>query len=202
MPILPKDPAKQKQMLIGLLPLLLAFAYYQFYHTGRAAEADELEQHVETLTAKNDASRAVVAAYGTDLPRRLAIYQEHIRQLEQLIPRREDVPELINQITQQAHDGGVELAALNPSAEQPGEFYSRQSYELQILGDYHSVGEYITDIASLPRIVRPSGVKLNVENVGSEPDELPILRAMFRIETYIMPTRDAAVAPGSSNASG
>lgn len=196
MALLPQDPQKQKMMLLGLLPLIIAFVYYQFYHTPRAAQLETDETNLETLVASNDATRAVQAQYGRDLPRRLAIYEEHIKQLETLIPRREDVPVLINQITARAGDNDVELAALNPAPEESGEFYSRQTYELQVLGNYHSIAEYLTAIGSLPRIVRSSELKLSVETPN--PRGIPLLRAIFRIETFIMP--DATTVPDSASA--
>jgi type IV pilus assembly protein PilO len=192
MALLPTDPAKQKQILFGLLPLVMAFAFYQLVYTKQVAEIEEVETHVETLTAKNAAAQAVVAQYGTDLPRQLAMFQENIRQLEVLIPRREDVPMLINMITEQAQRLGVELTALNPSVEQAGEHYSRQSYELYVLGDYHSIAEYVTSIGSLPRIVRAGDMRLAVQDVDRGPDGTPLLRAIFRINTFIMPTAAAA----------
>lgn len=193
MALLPKDQKKQLQILIGLLPVALAFLYYQYYHTGRVEEVEALSTHVESLVAANAASAAVVASYGTDLPRRLGIYQEHIRQLEELIPRREDVPMLIDLITEQAQLLGVELTALNPSIEEPGEFYSRQSYELRVTGEYHRIGEYLTAIGSLPRIVRSTGVGLSVDGTAPPSDRAPQLRASFRIQTYIMPTTPTTV---------
>jgi type IV pilus assembly protein PilO len=186
MALLPQDPQKQKMLLLGLLPIVLAFLYYNFYHTPRAETLETDESALETLVAANDAARATQAQWGRDLPRRLAIYEEHIKQLETLIPRREDVPVLINQITARAGDHQVELAALNPAPEEAGEFYSRQTYELQVLGNYHGIAEYLTAIGSLPRIVRSREFKMAVET----PDPrggAPTLRAIFRIETFIMP---------------
>ena len=104
---------------------------------------------------------------------------------------------LINQITARAGDHRVELAALNPAPEEAGEFYSRQTYELQVLGSYHGIAEYLTAIGSLPRIVRSSEFRLNVET----PDPrggAPTLRAIFRIETFIMP--DPTTATDSASA--
>jgi type IV pilus assembly protein PilO len=193
MAILPKDQKKQLQILIGLIPVALAFLYYQFYHSNRVIEVEQLSSHVESLQTQNAASAAIVASYGTDLPRRLAIFQEHIRQLEELIPRREDVPMLIDLITEQAQILGVELTALNPSLEEPGEFYSRQSYELRVSGHYHSIGEYLTAIGSLPRIVRSTQVALSVDGTAPESDRSPVLHASFRIQTYIMPTTPISV---------
>jgi type IV pilus assembly protein PilO len=209
MALLPQDPQKQKMLLVGLLPVLLAFAYYQYYHTGRAEEVVTAQADVERLQASNAAMRTIVSRYGQDLEQRLAIYQAHIGQLEALIPRREDVPVLISQITERAHGLGVELAALNPSAEEAGDYYSRQSYELQVLGDYHSIGEYLTAIGSLPRIVKASDFKVSLDRPGTEPGEAPRLRALFRIETYIVPdaatvsgVETAASAGGNANANG
>lgn len=182
---LPDDPQKQKLVLAGLIPLALAGLFYYFVHTPAVETADELESRVESLTTMNDAQRAIVARFGDDLDRRLAIYQEHITQLEQLIPRREDVPLLINQVTQQARDYQVELVGLNPSNEEPGDYYNRQNYELQVLGDYHSIGAYLASIGSLSRIVRPYEVRIGVEE---ERTGQPLLRAAFRIETFVMPS--------------
>jgi type IV pilus assembly protein PilO len=202
MALLPQDPQKQKLILMGLLPILLAFGYYYFYHTKRVVEATELQDNVDRLEVSNAGMRQIIGRYGPEFQQRLAIYQAHVGQLEQLIPRREDVPVLISQITSSAQQIGVELAALNPSAEEAGQFYSRQSYELQVLGDYHSIGEYLTAIGSLPRIVKSSEVKLNVYQPAAGQGESPELRAIFRIETFIVPepgmAADTASAAGSA----
>jgi Tfp pilus assembly protein PilO len=105
---------------------------------------------------------------------------------------------LINQITARAGDHDVELAALNPTPEEAGEFYSRQTYELHVLGNYHGIAEYLTAIGSLPRIVRSSQLKLNVETPN--PRGAPMLRAVFRIETFIMPDPTTTVPDSASAA--
>ena len=94
MALLPQDPQKQKLVLAGLRPVLLAFGYYYFYHTKRVTEADALQANVDRLEASNAGMRQIVGRFGQDFQQRLAIYQAHVEQLEQLIPRREDVPVL------------------------------------------------------------------------------------------------------------
>lgn len=193
MALIPSDPAKQKQLMIGLVPLILAVVYYQFYHSPRTVEAADIEIHVEELTSKNMAAQAVVATYGTDLPRRLALFEENIRQLEELIPRRADVPILIDRVTEQAQRAGIQLTNLSPSSEQAGEHYTQQVYELQVIGDYHSIAEYLTAIGSLPQMVRSQNVRLSVE----DPDAAgggPRLRAIFQIETFVMGPAQAGTA--------
>jgi type IV pilus assembly protein PilO len=202
MALLPQDPKTQKLILLGILPLAAAFGYYHFLHTPRASEADVLEARVEKLAAQNDAMRAIVARFGADLPRRLAIYQEHVRHLEQLIPHREDVPRLIYQITERAMDSNVELAVIRPGTEQAGDFYTRQTFELQVVGEYHDIAGYLTAIGSLSRIVRPHELKLTVETPRPDGESSPKLRAAFRIEVYVMPDAvESETQPARTNAS-
>jgi type IV pilus assembly protein PilO len=190
-----RDPKVQKQALVVLLPLLMAVAYQQLFYAERVEEIDQLEVRLETLEAQNNAMRVAVARYGTDLERRVAIFREHLGQLEQLIPNREDVPHLINQITEVAGSSGVELATIRPGGETPGDHYSRQTYELEVAGDYHSLAEYLTFIGSLPRIVRSADVHLLRLDAAGGAAGPALLRARFRIDTYVMPGPDDIEAP-------
>jgi type IV pilus assembly protein PilO len=194
-----RDQQVQKRLMLGLLPVLAAVLYYQFVHSPRAEEADQLEMRVETLESQNNALRAVVARYGDDLERRLAIFQEHVGHLEQLIPSREDVPVLINMISARAYDHGVELLRLQPGGENPGQFYSHQTFQLQVSGDFHSIAEYLTAIGSLPRIVRSSRVTMRpVAGAPAAPGSSPVLEAGFVIETYVMPTEQEGDGPNAN----
>jgi type IV pilus assembly protein PilO len=197
MGLLPKDPQKQKQTLAVLVPVVAAVMYWNFLYVPRTEEIEQLSARVESLSMQNNAMRVIVARYGTDLAQRLAVFQEHVRQLEELIPRAEDVPVLIHQITQRAYDTNVDLALIRPGAEQKGDHYTLQTFELNVVGKYHEIGEYLTAIGSLGRIVRPFDVGLRIETAGESKDEPPTLRASFRIETYVMPI---PAAPEASNA--
>jgi type IV pilus assembly protein PilO len=188
MALLPTDPKKQKQVIIGLVPIVLLVAYYQFMYTPRVTEIETLDGQLATLTSGNDAGKQALVRYGPNLAGRIAIFEEHITKLEELIPRRQDVPELMNQVTEQAGLHGVEIVEFNPGDELPGEFYGQQSYGLSVIGDYHSIGEYLTSIGSLARIARPLDLKLNIESQRPATREgVPMLRAAFRVETFVMP---------------
>jgi Tfp pilus assembly protein PilO len=70
-----------------------------------------------------------------------------------------------------------------------GTFYTKSSYEFQVIGDYHNVGDYLASIASLPRIVTPVDLELTEfrgAEVVTRDMEAPVL-ARFRIETYVLP---------------
>ncbi len=200
MALLPTDPSSQKKLLIGLVPLLLLFAYWQLLHGKKTHEADNLEQRLEQLTAANNAAKVLAAQGGPELERKLAIYEQHMRQLEELIPKREEVPELLHSMTQRAQTSGVDLTKMNPEADDPGPFYSRKIYEIAVRGSYHNVATYLTEIGSLSRIVTPTDLKLVKPAAAANTDRgnPPLVEANFRIVTYVIP--EPAAVPADSTA--
>jgi len=201
MALLPKDPAQQKRLLIGIVPLLLAFAYYQFVHTKKAVEIGDLETHLESLERTNTTAKILAEQGGPELERRLAMYEEHMKRLEQLIPKREQVPELLNDMGRRAQLSSVEVTLMRPEGEEASPYYSRQSYEFGVKGTYHNVGRFLSEVGSLPRIITPTEFRL-LGTTLKDKQGAPLLNANFRIITYIVPDAtapaDSAVNNGSN----
>ena len=187
MGLLPNDPAQQKKLLIGLVPLLLLFGYWYFVHSGKAEEVAAMETRLETLEQNNNTARAIAGQGSTeDLARRLELYQEHMQRLEQLIPMGEEVPDLLNMIATRAEATSVQLALMRPEQDVASEFYRRVTYEMGVFGGYHEIGNFLSEVGSLPRIVTP--IDLVLRRRGESGTEL---EASFRIETYILPQPSA-----------
>ena len=118
----------------------------------------------------------------------MALYERHVSALEELIPAAEEVAILADDIANRARGASVELQRMVPEPRQPGTYYDRTSYDMAVIGEYHGVARFLSEIASLNRIVTP--IELDVQRFqqpGLFPDmEAPVL-ASFRIETYVLP---------------
>jgi Tfp pilus assembly protein PilO len=187
MALLPTDPQQQKKLLIGLVPLLLLFVYYQFVHGGRIVQVTELETHLESLESANNAARVIAASGGPELQRRLAIYEEHMHRLEELIPNREEVAELLHSMTLRAQGAGVDLTKMKPEADEAGPYYTKQTYEMGVTGAYHAVGAFLSEVGSLPRIITPTELRLSRDPQDTDRQGNPLVDAGFRIVTYVLP---------------
>jgi len=200
MALLPTDSASQKKLLVGLIPLLALFAYHQLAHGKQVEAGDALETRLEILTAQNNAAKVLAAQGGPELERKLAIYEEHMRLLEELIPKREEVAELLHSITERAITAGVDLTNVKPESEDPGPFYTRRITVLGVRGTYHNIAAFLTEIGSLPRIVTPIELKLSkpAGPLALDRQGRPLIDANFRIVTYVIP--DNAVLPVESGA--
>jgi type IV pilus assembly protein PilO len=194
MALLPTNSSSQKKLLIGLVPLLGLLAYHQLAHGKKVTEVEVMEDRLEQLTVTNNAAKFLAAQGGPELERKLAIYEQHMRQLEELIPKREEVAELLYAVTLRSQSAGVDLTKMSPEAQDPSPFYTRQIYEMGVRGTYHDVGLFLSEIGSLSRIVTPTQLKITVPpqpetNRRGE----PLVDASFRIVTYVIP--DAATVP-------
>lgn len=187
---LPKDPAGQKRFVIGLLPFLVAFGYYQFFDSGTReqiatleSEFEVLDQHVQTARARSNPAMIAVAQ------RKLALYEEHVKQLEQLVPREEEVARLLYSMAERARDAGVEIGLMRPETEQPGQFYTDHPHAMAVIGTYHDIGRFMADIGSLPRIVVPLEVRIQQRPNETTRGGLPRVQADFKLHTYVIPAQ-------------
>lgn len=187
MALLPSDPQGQKKLLLLLLPLVAAFMYWYLYYGDATAEVASMEQRLEQLEATNRTARVKAKQGGPALERKLALYEEHMRRLEQLIPSGEEVPELLNAMALEARRADVELALMRPASTTQGEFYTRQVFDITVIGTYHDVGRFLTAVGSLPRIVKPINLRLIARNELNDAGEMR-LEASFGIQTYVLPS--------------
>ena len=87
-------------------------------------------------------------------------------------------------------------ASLRPEADQVGDFYTKESYAMEIVGEYHDIGRFLASIASLPRIITPVNLEITrFQGDRSVLDMQQPLTATLQIQTYILPT-PAAPPPG------
>lgn len=205
MAVLPADPRGRKQALFLMLILVGAiwFVGFQYVLTPRAESIQVAEADLSVLETQNRRSRAL-AARRDDLQERLRVQEQQLLIFEEFIPESEEVPELLDAISNQAQMTGVELTRIRPQAVEAGEFYMKQTWELSVLGDYHAVGTYLARIASLPRIIKPTNIQISPapRSRATRNMEAP-LEVSLNIETFVLgvpvetPTGEAEGAAAS-----
>lgn len=199
----PSDPKQRNAMLIGVGLLLALYPFNAFWYKDQTAAVEVLQARLETLETQNRRAQVTAARGGGELEELMALYERHVRKLEELIPAAEEVPALIDDISERARRNRVEMNSLIPEPAETGAFYTKTSYQMVIIGEYHSVGRFLTDIASLSRIVTPVEVDISLfGQTTSYPEyESPII-ANFRIETYVLPDQGGLPPPVAAGSGG
>ncbi|HET7275745.1 MAG TPA: type 4a pilus biogenesis protein PilO [Longimicrobiaceae bacterium] len=191
MALLPEDSQQRQRLLLGIMLVgLIGYGGYRYVYSPRAAEVAALETRLEALELQNQTARALTATEGTtDVEHQLTLYNRQLVQVEGLIPSSEELPDLLDAISAEARQTGVEISLIQPVGAAAEEFYTRRTYDLAVQGSYHQIGEFLTRIASLPRIITP--INLNLAAQAAAPDAEPELEARFAIETYVLPSAPA-----------
>lgn len=195
MALIPDEPKQRNALVIGILAAAGFYFFWSYWYSPMSTEVDEMTTRLEQLDSENRRAQIIATRGGTELQDRLAMYERHVGQLEALIPQSEEVSALLNDVTTVARQAGVELAVLRPEADEVGTHYTKKSYALEVVGDYHDMGRYLSSIASLPRIITP--VNLEITRFQGNQSVLDMdepLTASLQIQTYILPSGPPADA--------
>lgn len=195
MALIPEDPKQRNALVLGILAAAALYFFWTYWYTPARTDVDEMSARLEQLEAENRRAQIIATRGGTELRERLEEYERHVHQLEALIPQQEEVSALLNDVTTVARQTGVELAVLRPETDEVGPHYTKKSYELDLIGDYHDLGRYLASIASLPRIITP--VNLEVTRFQGNQSVLDMeapAQASLQIQTYILPSGPPADA--------
>jgi type IV pilus assembly protein PilO len=192
----PMDPQQRKQLLYGgALLALLAFGFYDRVYTPRKAQMAELETRLEQLKTVNTRSRAITRGGSTEMDQQLALYRQQLELAEGLIPSDEELPNLLDAISAEAQRTGVELTLIQPVGATEEQYYTRRVYDMAVVGGYHQIGEFLTRVASLSRIVTPTNLTVTARAgaaggaAAPRPAGQPVqLEARFSVETYVIPS--------------
>lgn len=196
--LIPDNPKQRNAMMAGAVLLLLIYPFHAFWYSGKREEVGAMQTRLERIEADNRRAQVVAARGGGNMDETMALYERHVAALEQLIPAAEEVAGLLDDVSERARRVGVEQNRFTPEPTETGAYYNRRSFEMAVVGEYHDIGRFLTEIASLPRIVTP--VELDLvpwEQEAVYPDMIAPVLATFRIETYVLPeTQPAPPAPG------
>jgi type IV pilus assembly protein PilO len=133
----------------------------------RDAERQEIDLRAQfedrqRKAANFDAYRAQLAEIERD-------FGAMLRQL----PGKTEVPSLLVDISQTGLGAGLEEQTFTPTGEIQKDFYAELPIKLRYTGIYHELGNFVSGIAALPRIVTLHDISIKPVN-GSNPDELTL----------------------------
>jgi type IV pilus assembly protein PilO len=131
---------KREQTLaaIGLAAVLLLGAYWYFLYRPKSAELAVTQAHVDSLNKKNQEARADIAQGSLQkLRAQSAEYDQSLKVMRQLVPRSNEVPALLEDISTAARRVGLDLATVEPMPVLAGEQFDTYRYKLAVIGGYH-----------------------------------------------------------------
>ena len=93
---------------------------------------------------------------------------------------KQEVPGLIDDISLAALNNGLDLKMISPQKQISTEFYNELPIQIEVEGDYHELGAYVSSVASLPRIVTLHDFSITRKGKDSDSLSLKILAKTYR----------------------
>ena len=107
----------------------------------------------ESQLKKDFENKAFQAANLEAYKAQMVEMEESFKSILKQLPRDTEVPGLIDDISLSALNNGLDLKVISPKQQRATEFYNELPIEIQVEGDYHELGAYVSSVASLSRIV-------------------------------------------------
>src|SRR5262245_18163635 len=204
---LPTDQRGQIMALLVLVALAGGYFFGTKVHVPQSADTAAANQEADSLTKIVAAAKADLASGSIeDLRRRVEEYQGALELMRRLVPEKNEVPTLIDDISTKAKVRGVTLGKIQPMSPEPGSPFDTYRYRLEVYGHYDQLGEYLSDIASLPRIVVPQDVTLSAASPAAQKlladTAGALLLAEFSIRTFVKSAAAQAPATRPAGAGG
>lgn len=191
---------EQTSLAIALLAVTAAGSFWNFVYRPRDVDLAANEIRIETLERHNQQARADLNSGTTeDLIEEARMYEASLSLIRRLVPTSNEVPALLEGVSNAARRVGLDLASVEPVAVIYGDQFDTYRYKIAVLGGYHEVARFLSNIGSMDRIVAPVGLELTLNTPHSEQvinsSKTSSLIARFQIQTYVAHTgmRDSQI---------
>jgi type IV pilus assembly protein PilO len=187
---------KREQTLaaIGLMAVMIAGAYWYLLYKPKAAELAVVQAHVDSLEKRNQQARADIAQGSLQKMRaQSAEYEQSLKVMRQLVPRSNEVPALLEDMSTAARRVGLDLATVEPMPVLPGEQFDTYRYKLAVIGGYHAVGQFLSNVGSLNRIIAPVTLAIRLQPAAARTKARvkageSLINTEFQVQTYVART--------------
>ena len=115
------------------------------------------------------------------LKQQLAQMEIILQQMLRQLPSKNEMPDLIVDVSQQALASGITNELFQPGPEEPRDFYAEKPISIRMVGGYHQFGAFMSGVASLPRVVIMTMHDISLKPRGTNND---LLEMAGTIKTY------------------
>jgi len=145
---------------IAIVAAAVYFLLKPIYEEVKTARQEE--QALKTEFETKQKKIAAIDAYRTQLSEMERSFGAMLKQL----PSKAEVANLLNDISQTRVAASLEEELFQPQPEVPKDFYAIIPNKIIVLGDYHELGGFVSQIAALPRIVTVEDVDIRPAGGG------------------------------------
>jgi type IV pilus assembly protein PilO len=146
----------------------------------RLEKAQAEERELRTTFETKQKKAANFSAYKAQLAEIERSFGTMLRQL----PGKTEIPNLLVDISQTGLGAGLQEELFQPMEEVRKDFYAEKPIKIRLSGSYHEFGQFVSEIAALPRIVTLHDIEITPKGKDATFDEL-VLNVTAKTYRYL-----------------
>ncbi|OUR82080.1 pilus assembly protein PilO [Cycloclasticus sp. 46_120_T64] len=155
---------KVAAVVLASILVMVAWVYYDTVDQWDSlAKVEKKELTLKKTFERKQAKAVNLGAY----KQQLADMQKQFGAMLQQLPNKTQIADLLVDVSQAGLASGLEFNLFQPSAERRKDFYAEKPIRLTVVGSYHEFGEFVSNLAALPRIVTLHNVSLTPGKGGN-----------------------------------
>ena len=187
------DPKGKNALILAVLLLAGAVTYWYMLYAPDETGIHVIAAHADTLETAN-AKVMLEVANGTEAKLRADAdrFANELSGLRRLVPTENEVPALLESISNDARQVGLDVSEFAPDGVLPGDDFDMAKYRFAVIGPYHKIAEFLTTIASSSRIISPINVVMTTASrtIERRPHaNETFVEVKFGVITYVAKTR-------------
>ena len=183
---------KNQHRVIILVVIVAAMlgAFYFLFHSPKQEEIKGLKGKKQYLLGEIAKVEATVAKLEEHRQMKKET-EEKFKEASALLPGEKEIPALLDNISSQGTNSGLNVLSFKPKGEQPKQFYADIPVDLEVQGPYHNVGVFLDKVSKLNRIVTVNDLTMGS---GTKQDDEMHLKTKISLLTYRFIEQQAAPA--------
>ena len=157
-----------------LLPRLAAFAVVMllavlvgwFVVLADAQATLDAERAKEPTLKEDFRGKLAQAVNLPELRKQKSQVEEYVTQLEKQLPGKAEMDALLSDINQAGLGRGLQFELFRPGQVVVKDFYAELPIAVRVTGSYHDLGEFVGDVAQMPRIVTLNDIAIETQKDG------------------------------------
>jgi type IV pilus assembly protein PilO len=172
-------PASARALAIGAFFCLILFLGYWFIIKSQLSQLQREKSNQVTLRqtfVQKQHSASNLEAYR----HQMQVMQDSFGALLRQLPEETEVPGLLEDISYQGLASGLEFRSIRLQPEQRIDFYVELPIQISVMGGYHELGEFVSKVAGLPRIVTLHDLTIKPPGADSDQLDMQVVARTYR----------------------
>ena len=153
----------------GLAGVVLLLTLLNFFLLVRP-EFTTLEQQAATQRQLHTQlqEKSEIAQNLNERRREMDVLQQRLDEALSELPESADLDELLAQLNEIGRKSGLEISAVEPTAEEAAQIYVKIPIKMALTGNYHEIAMFLQSLANLRRIVNVNNIQLGTPALKAE----------------------------------